>query len=244
MHFTILLHILSYLYVQIFKKKCLNITDQPSCSSPLMSISDYSSYDQKNGLNPKQGKTSKTSKWAQFVEAIEIMSKNDSSDSESEKKEGFFDFLKLDIFERNAASTSSVKDEKPKKNIVTSKSLASSPMRVEIGKRSPILRCFDLPKIPVSEKIKDKVSSTLLEENLVKFMSTFPKRRSSTPSTRFLTQKRISELRESGAKTDSENDEVFLKVDGAHLVDSRVTRNGCSKPKGVMDSHRYEHILL
>ncbi|XP_063836187.1 oxysterol-binding protein-related protein 8-like isoform X1 [Ostrinia nubilalis] len=43
-------------------------------------------------------------------------------------------------------------------------------------------------------------------------MATLPKRRSSTPCTlKTLTQKRISELRESGAKTDSENDEVFLK---------------------------------
>lgn len=147
-----------------------------------------------------------------------MMSKNDSSDSDSEKKEGFFDFLlKREIFERNTAATSSVKEvsiQKSKGIGGTSKSLASSPMRTESGKRSPMLRCFEIPKIPVGEKIKEKVTSptTLIEENLMKFLQTFPKRRSSTPSTQYLTQKRISQLRESGAKTDSENDEVFLKV--------------------------------
>lgn len=183
-----------------------------------MSISDYSpkrpsSIDRKVTYQvPKKPKTRKT-KWAQFMESIEILSKDhDSSDPTTPERDSrFLDFLwkKETGIGRNTASTSSMKMEKvPKIKRQMSKSLASSPYKIEV-KKSPLLKCLELPKLPL-ERAKDKLSPTsMIEENFMKFMSTFPKRRSSTPTT--FTQKRISELRESGVKTDSENDDVFIK---------------------------------
>lgn len=182
-----------------------------------MSVSDYtpkrtSSVDRKSYQVPKKSKTHMT-KFTKFIESIEIMSKDhDSSEPPTPDRDGkFLDFLKRKEtgIIRNAPSTSSVRVLKvPKDDKITSKSLASSPYRVEM-KKSPILRCLEFPKISLSEKTKEKSSPTnILEENFLKFMSTFPKRRSSTPSS--FKQKRIGELRESGVKTDSENDDVFL----------------------------------
>lgn len=170
-----------------------------------MSVSDYtpkrtSSVDRKSYQVPKKSKTHMT-KFTKFIESIEIMSKDhDSSEPPTPDRDGII---------RNAPSTSSVRVLKvPKDDKITSKSLASSPYKVEM-KKSPILRCLEFPKISLSEKTKEKSSPTnILEENFLKFMSTFPKRRSSTPSS--FKQKRIGELRESGVKTDSENDDVFL----------------------------------
>lgn len=160
---------------------------------------------------PKKPKTRKT-KWGQFVDSIEMLSKDhDSSDPPTPERDGrFLDFLrKKESIGRNSASTSSMrmeKDQSVKKQL--SKSLASSPYKLDL-KKSPILKCLELPKFPIPEKSKDKLSPTaLIEENFLKFVSTFPKRRSSTPMQ--FPQKRISELRDSGVKTDSEDD-VFLK---------------------------------
>lgn len=183
-----------------------------------MSISDYSpkrsTIDRKVAYQvQKKAKTRKT-KWAQFMESIEILSKDhDSSDPPTPEKDSrFLDFLrkKETNLGRNTASTSSMRMEKePKVKKQMSKSLASSPYKLEI-KNSSILKCLELPKIPLGDRSKDKMSSTsMIEENFMKFMSTFPKRRSSTPLT--FSQKRMSELRESGVKTDSENDDVFVK---------------------------------
>lgn len=195
-----------------------------------MSVSDYSPKRTSSGDRkvtyqvPKKPKgTRKLSKWAQFVESIEIMSREhdvstESPTPENERKEGFLDFLwRKDAFDRSSPGMSSVRfDSKAAKCQRMTKSLASSPMKAE-GKKSPILKCFDMPKLPLGDRrvVKDKTVSptSLIEDNLMRFMATFPKRRSSTPSTlkTAITQKRISELRESGVKTDSENDDVFLK---------------------------------
>ncbi|KOB73236.1 Sperm-associated antigen 5 [Operophtera brumata] len=186
-----------------------------------MSVSDYS---------PTYIKAIKPSKWSQFVGSIEITSKDHStSDSEeSVKKEGFLDFLwKKDCLDRNSASTSSMrvvgatKIEKP-----ISKSLASSP-RLDIVKRTHLTRCFELPKRP-GEK-RRKTSTPLIEDSLVKLFTLFPKRRSSTPSSKTC-QKRISELRESGFKTDSENDDVFKKRT-KRFVGSKVI---CNTPDNIL----------
>lgn len=186
-----------------------------------MSVSDYSP---KRPSSQVQ-KTRKLSKWAQFVESIEILAKDNElstdSQSESERKDhSFLDFLrKKETFERNAATTSSARYlPEPKVQKVTSKSLASSPSKIDQVKRTPILKCFELPKLPLTlgDKKRDKSSlqpTNIIEENLLRLMTALPKRRSSTPCTvKALTQKRISELRSSGAKTDSENDD-FLKCE-------------------------------
>ncbi|XP_075990053.1 oxysterol-binding protein-related protein 8 isoform X2 [Anticarsia gemmatalis] len=202
-----------------FNEHVLKVSELSSCSSPLMSISDYSpkrptSVDRKVTYQvPKKPKTRKT-KWAQFMESIEMLSKDhDSSDPTTPERDGgFLDFLrkKETGVLRNAPSTSSMRVVKEPKEIkITSKSLASSPYKLEL-KKSPILRCLELPKMPIYDKSKEKLSPTnIIEENFIKFMSTFPKRRSSIPIT--CSQKRVIELRESGVKTDSENDDVFVK---------------------------------
>lgn len=201
-----------------------------------MSVSDYSpkrnsSSERKLSyqIAKKPTCSRKMSKWAQFVESLETLSKeNESSDESPEDKKdiGFLDCLRRkESFERNTCFTSSARViSEPRFTKQTSKSLASSPLKVEsLTKRAPILRCFEMPKLPLSlgdklplslgERFKDKsVSPSLIEDNLVKFMTAFPKRRSSTPGTvkSALVQKKISELRVSGVKTDSENDD-FLK---------------------------------
>lgn len=152
-----------------------------------------------------------------------------SSDSdENVKKEGFLDFLwKKDCLDRNTTSTSSMrvvgktKLEKP-----ISKSLASSP-RFDIVKRTHLTSCFELPKRP-GEK-RRKCSTPTIEDNLVKVFTSFPKRRSSTPSTK-TSQKRISELRESGFKTDSENDDINQKIT-KRFVGSKII---CSTPDNII----------
>lgn len=145
----------------------------------------------------------------------------DSETPDNDKNEkGFLDFAflkNIDFFERNVASTSSMKilGEIKEKKKPLSKSVASSP-KFDL-KKTPLMRCFEIPKLPISlgEKAmkitKEKPSTTaLLEENIAKIL--FSKRRSSTPciTKGGSTQKRISELRESGAKTDSEHDDSLL----------------------------------
>ncbi|XP_073966066.1 uncharacterized protein [Choristoneura fumiferana] len=73
-----------------------------------------------------------------------------------------------------------------------------------------------MPKY-IDKKDKSISPTAAIEENLMKIMMALPKRRSSTPSTK-VTQKRISDLRKSGAKTDSENDDVFVKMEGRSQV--------------------------
>lgn len=181
-----------------------------------MSVSDYSpKYAKKLSPGSKIKKsatpTRKVSKWAQFIESIEKMSHDTSSDSQSPEQKstidkGFleFNFLKRksEFENRNEASTSSFRSED------------FNPLK--LIRKSPTLKCFEMPKlqIPTSDKRDRNVSPCkLFEENLIKFISVLPKRRSSIPSSlnASLSVKRISDLRKSGAKTDSENDDVFVK---------------------------------
>lgn len=165
-------------------------------SSPIPSVTPNSP-NRCNSADPKPKKKSKISKWAQFIESIEILAKdNDTSDSqtpESDKKEGFLDFLK----KKDLSEITELKHKR------LSKSLASSPLKIDLPKKTPLLKYFDLPKSAVS--LGDKKDKTNTGSK-----TPFPKRRSSTPSTlkSKTAQKRISDLRESGAKTDSENDDV------------------------------------
>lgn len=204
-----------------------------------MSISDYSPKKQTNSLDrkvtyqvPKKLKTRKT-KWAQFMESIEMLSKEHDSSDSPERDSRFLDFLKKKEtgIGRNSASTSSMKfDKEPRIKKQMSKSLASSPYKIEL-KKSPILKCLELPKMSTLDRSKEKLASTsLIEENFIKFMSsTFPKRRSSTPM--MIAQKRIGELRESGIKTDSENDDVFIKAKRRLYKGSEVI---CDTPENII----------
>ncbi|CAH2065190.1 unnamed protein product, partial [Iphiclides podalirius] len=165
---------------------------------------------------PKKAKAGRGSVWAQFVESIETLAReHDTSDSqspESEKRDpGFLDFLRK-------------RDERPAPEAIAqkrlSKSLASSPLRVDAPRRSPILRYFDLPKLPVQvDRSRRRLpSSSTLDEGLDKPPS--PKRRSSTPCTlkSKLARQRISDLRRTGFKTDTENDEAPKRVAGGSEV--------------------------
>lgn len=194
---------------------------------PLMSVLDYSP----KRCSPtslsyklKKLKNRKLSKWAQFVESIEILSReHDSSESVDEKterrnetgtaeKKELFDFFKRKDIDRNTATTSSVRIFPESKAVKPdSKSLTSSPLRIE--KIMPALK----RKRPIENKIKDRVTTpaNVIEESVFKLMTALPKRRSSTPTTLKLTQKRISELRLSGAKSDSEDD--YLKFELANM---------------------------
>lgn len=207
------------------------VSDLSSCSSPIFSTSAHSSKTSpKNITTNEASRKEKLSKWAQFVESIDSASRDeDSTESDSEKrdsflevsrkketdnvtlntpenekKDGFLDFLwkREKPLQRNA---STLLIQMPnQKEILTqkSKSLVSSPSKAELCKKSPILKCFDVPKMVVS--YADKISG---KEKSLRLMN----RRSSTPSTlKFLTQP--STIRESGVKTDSENDEGFLKI--------------------------------
>ncbi|CAH0731130.1 unnamed protein product, partial [Brenthis ino] len=90
-----------------------------------------------------------------------------------------------------------------------SKSLTSSPFKID--SKLPILRCFELPKLSLGEKrVGREKSPSLFEENIARFI---PKRRSSTPSVSksSAARKAIGHLRESGVKTDSENDEAIKR---------------------------------
>ncbi|KPJ18378.1 Oxysterol-binding protein-related protein 8 [Papilio machaon] len=173
--------------------------DTSTRSSPIPVVINDNIPNRCSSADPKT-KKSKISKWAQFIESIEILAKeHDSSDSqtpESDKKDaGFLDFLKKkEISERNLSEF---------KHKGLSKSLASSPMKIDIPKKTPILKYFDLPKSALS--LGDKRDKS----NNIRSKTPLPKRRSSTPSTSKTrtAQKRISDLRESGAKTDSENDD-------------------------------------
>lgn len=178
-----------------------------------MSVTDYSS---------KTEKKYKPTKWDKFVESIDIISKDHTSSDSDDKKEGFLDFFwKKDWLDRNAASTTSMRVVREKHKPI-SKSLASSP-RFDIAK-THLTRCFDTKPL-------DRKKSPTIDDNLVKLMS-LSKRRSSTPTTKCLAQKRISELRESGAKTDSENDDVFFKeLPKKRRVDSKVI---CSTPDNII----------
>lgn len=88
------------------------------------------------------------------------------------------------------------------------KSLTTSPFKID--SKLPLLRCFELPKLSLGDRrsIRDKRAMSFVEENLSKIIL---KRRCSTPSVtnNNSSQKRISEFRESGVKTDSENDEAL-----------------------------------
>ncbi|CAH2083442.1 unnamed protein product [Euphydryas editha] len=88
------------------------------------------------------------------------------------------------------------------------KNLTTSPFKIDT--KLPILRCFELPKLSIGDRRngRDKSPMNFFEENLSKIIL---KRRCSTPSVSNSnsSQKRISELRESGVKTDSENDEAL-----------------------------------
>ncbi|KAM3955518.1 LOW QUALITY PROTEIN: oxysterol-binding protein-related protein 8, partial [Aphomia sociella] len=219
-----------------FNEHVLKLSET-SCSNtptPLMSVSDYSpkkSLEKPTYLTKK--KPTKISKWAQFMESIEILSReHDSSDTDEKRDGGFLDFLRRKEIERNTPCTSSVRTVK--KSVAhkrTSKSLASSPLRLE--KKAPILKCFDLPKLTFEKKNgKEKVGANFLEDNLFKFVATFPKRRSSTPTTvKSLTQTRISELRASGFKTDSENDCAKSVLSKRKLKDSEVL---CDTPDNIL----------
>lgn len=192
----------------------------------------------------KKPKSRKISKWAQFVESIDMLSReHDSSDSIDDKtvikngntdkpeRKDFFDFLKKKDIERNTATTSSMRIfSEPKTVQLNSKSLTTSPLKIE--KKSPILKCLDVPKA-IEKKFKDRAMSptNIIEENLIKLMTSFPKRRSSTPSTLKLTQKRISELRMSGAKTDSEDDFIKTELTKKRLGTSEVL---CSTPENII----------
>ncbi|KAJ2942460.1 hypothetical protein O0L34_g16066 [Tuta absoluta] len=193
-----------------------------SCSSPtpLMSVSDYSpkkyTTDRKVTISAKK-KPQKTSKWAQFVESFELLAKDQEMSSDSsdnvKKDHSFFDFLtKKENFDRNAPSTSSMRvTNETKMKQISSKSVTSSPMRLEsITKKAPLLRCFEVPKLtlPLGDKKAKEKDISPFEENLFRFVNALPKRRSSTPQSYKLTSKRISQLRSSGAKTDSENDDL------------------------------------
>ncbi|XP_061727546.1 oxysterol-binding protein-related protein 8 isoform X2 [Cydia pomonella] len=154
----------------------------PMSPTPIMSVSDYS---------PKREKTKNISKWAQFMESIDIMHHDIPSPPEKDH---------LFTFRTNVNSPSTSKALEPKQNRL-SKSLASSPLKLEFSK----LKCFEMPKLSILDRKEKCISPSAIEENLVKLVMTIPKRRSSTPSTK-ITQKRISDLRKSGAKTDSEDD--------------------------------------
>lgn len=162
----------------------------------------------------KKSKSNRSSRWAQFIESIETLARdNDTSDSqtpESDKRDlGFLDFLRK-------------KEDKVASEAVTqkrlSKSLASSPLKIDLPKRSPILKYFE-PK-PSQEEERPLQASNTVEGDA---KPTLPKRRSSTPCTlkTKLARKRISDLRHSGFKTDSENDDVtraVVKLDGGSEV--------------------------
>ncbi|KAG6463803.1 hypothetical protein O3G_MSEX014083, partial [Manduca sexta] len=156
-------------------------------NTPLMSIPNS----RQSPVEPKRRK-SKTiaAKWASFIGSIESVSKCDES-SGSQTPDEKKDARLLDIIRRK---------ETDRWSPFASKSLASSP-RMDLVRKSA-LKCFD------KKALKGKISPTITDENLFKMMS-FPKRRSSTPSTLFLTQNKM--LRESGVKSDTENDEVFAK---------------------------------
>lgn len=173
-----------------------------------MSVSDYS---------PKRNerkKDRKISKWAQFMESIELMSKeHETTDSQTPEKDSLFNFMRKDLErsrkDNSSPSTSSAKViTEPRVDNRVSKSLASTPRRA--------IKCFEMPKF-IDKKDKSISPTAAIEENLMKIMMALPKRRSSTPSTK-ITQKRISDLRKSGAKTDSENDDVFVKMEGKSQV--------------------------
>lgn len=214
-----------------------------------MSVSDYSPkrYSPTTlSYKLKKLKTRKLSKWAQFVESIEIVSReHDSSESIDEKierdkndntqiteKKDFFDFFKRKDIERNTATTSSMRTFTESKAVkLNSKSLTSSPLKIE--KKMPILKYFDIPKTTTEKKIKDRVTTptNVIEENLIKLMTSLPIRRSSTPSTQKLTQKRISELRSSGAKTDSEDDYLKFELTKKKKDNSEVL---CATPENII----------
>lgn len=158
------------------------------------------------------------------MESIEKMSKDhSSSDSQSdvEKKEGFLDFLwKKDCLDVSSTSMRVVRETN---NKPTSKSLASSP---RFEKRN-LTSCFELPKLsPGDKRRKCTTPSSFVEMKLLQ------KRRSSTPSSKKISQKRISELRDSGVKTDSENDDISIKrLPEKRCVGSKVI---CNTPDNII----------
>lgn len=204
-----------------------------------MSVSDYSpKRRQSDERKPRKPK------WSQFFENFEHKNNAESTDSETpDNEKGFLDFhflRNIDFFERNVPSTSSLKvTSGPKrKNTPTSKSLASSP---KLDAKRSLLRCFEIPQLPITlgekpAKVpKEKASpTTFLEENFSKFL---PKRRTSTPCVlKGLPQKRISDLRESGAKTDSENDDGSLFTKRAFERRQKRPRSqlGCITPESIL----------
>ncbi|XP_047522481.1 oxysterol-binding protein-related protein 8 isoform X1 [Pieris napi] len=91
------------------------------------------------------------------------------------------------------------------------RSLTSSPMALEMFKRSPILKLFDMPKIKLRESFEEKYN-----------------RRSSTPSIRKSRVKKRT-LRESGVKTDSEDDGNKVKM--RFFGESEVI---CNTPENIL----------
>lgn len=91
------------------------------------------------------------------------------------------------------------------------KSLTASPFKIDT--KLPLLGCFELPKLSLGDRrsFRDKRAMSFVEENLSKIIL---KRRCSTPSVtnNSSSQKRISEFRESGVKTDSENEALQTEV--------------------------------
>lgn len=181
--------------------------------TPLMSVSDYSPKSTNSSLDHKytlqEAKNpGKMSKWTQFVESIEKLGKEYSVSSESQSFEGeekekhyqdknFLPKIKSNFDFINRPSTSH--QEKKGSELRTKTKMSSC----------QLLKSFELPKLPlpVYERKEKRVSPTaLIEENLFKFVTSLPKRRSSTPTSLMtFPSKHMHDLRSSGAKTDSEN---------------------------------------
>ncbi|KAI5632018.1 oxysterol-binding protein domain-containing protein [Phthorimaea operculella] len=190
-------------------------------------------------------KPRKISKWAQFVESIELLAKDQEMSSDSsdnvKKDHSFFDFLiKKETFDRNAPSTSSMRvASEPKMKQVSSKSVTSSPMRLDsITKKAPLLRCFEVPKLtlPIGDKKAKEKDISPFEENIFRFVNALPKRRSSTPQSFKVASKRISQLRSSGAKTDSENDDLHVLKDKMPQKPSTLANSEviCTSPDNIV----------
>ncbi|CAG4974080.1 unnamed protein product [Colias eurytheme] len=121
---------------------------------------------------------------------------------------------------KRSSSSDNIKTKRLEVKQIRHRSLTSSPMNLELIRKSPILKFFDMPKLVLKQGTK--------KEELSKY-----DRRSSTPSIRKskAAQKRISELRESGAKTDSENDESFHSKLKRRLANSEVI---CDTPENIL----------
>lgn len=194
-----------------------------SCASPLMSTSDYS-------VKSDNSNKKSISKWTKFFESIENVRNNESSDTDNEKRDtGILDFIwkRETELRGDAPSTSSIKTTRKstKKLGVASKSLASSPYRLDALKKSPILKCFDITK---SNSGRDVKMSPSLDDGLLKFVTSSRKRRSSTPGN-MLRLNRSPVFRRSGARTDSENEDVPKR-----LLSDKRSEILCDTPDNIL----------